>query len=457
MKLWKKGLSAQAVFYLAVCLFLSPVMTMAGEVAAPSAEGSASPADGQAGGKVLRLEDAIGIALENHPRIRAAKEKVGAQQGVLGQQMSSYYPSVSLSNFYRTTKASGTTTTSKDAFDVVNSRANFDMTLYNFGKREGTVQSARESLDAVGHSYETAVEEVVLGVRQAYYGYLQAKAVVKVREETVKDRELIVRQAQGFYEVGTRPKIDVARAESNLFNARADLIAAQNGVKIAWVTLKNAVGVYDFPEQPLAEELYITPIPITLEQAKEDAFTSRPELKDLASQKKAQDQKIAAARREHLPDIIFHADYGRQGTSRKGTNVSGSAFPLDVQWTVQLNLNIPIFNGFNTTNKVEESLHNYYSVKAQEEDKKQQVALEVEQSYLKLLEAQERIKATQAAERAAKENLDLANGRYQVGVGSIIEVTDAQTLYTDAETNHIRSLYDYKIAEAQLTKAMGNQ
>ncbi|MBI2211927.1 MAG: TolC family protein, partial [Deltaproteobacteria bacterium] len=243
------------------------------------------------------------------------------------------------------------------------------------------------------------MEEVVLAVKQAYFSYLQARALVRVREETVKGRELIVRQAQGFFEVGTRPKIDVARAESNLYNAQADLIAAENGVKIAWVTLKNAMGVKDLPEQPLAEELGIARVPLSLERAKEIAFAERPELKDFAAQKKAQDQKIATARREHLPDIIFHADYGRQGTSR-----DGNTFPLQDQWTVQLNLSIPIFNGFNTTNKVEESLHNYYAVKAQEEDKRQQVALEVEQSYLKLVEAQERIKATQAAERAAKEN-----------------------------------------------------
>jgi len=123
---------------------------------------------------------------------------------------------------------------------------------------------------------------------------------------------------------------------------------------------------------------------------------------------------------------------------------------------VQLSLNIPIFDGFKTTNRVEETLHNYNSVKAQEEDRKQQVALEVEQSYLNMINTQERIKATQAAARAAKENLDLANGRYQVGVGSIIEATDAQALYTDAETSYVRTLYDYKIAEAQLQRAMGS-
>lgn len=79
----------------------------------------------------------------------------------------------------------------------------------------------------------------------------------------------------------------------------------------------------------------------------------------------------------------------------------------------------------------------------------------MEESYLTLLESGERIKANEAQERSARENLDLANGRYQVGVGSIIEITEAQVVHTRAQTDHIRSIYDHKLAEARLARAMG--
>ncbi len=452
MKRCKKNLQPHAGFYLAaILLFVLSAGSKAAEMDAPGAQVPASQTGGQAGEKILKLEDAVRIAVENHPRIKGARERVGAQQAVLGQQLGGYYPTISFNNQYRSSTASGTTGVSAEGFDFFSSQATFNMILYNFGKREGTVQSARDTLDATRFNYRTAIDDTVLGVKQAYYTYLAAKALVRVREEAVKNRELIVRQAQGFYEVGTRPKIDVARAESNLYNARADLIAAQNGVKIAWVTLKNAMGLKDLPEQPVALELSMTPIQFSLEQARESAFASRPELKSFEAQRRAQDQQIATARRGHLPDIIFDALYGRRHTSSDGTDT----FPLRPTWQVQLSLNFPIFDGFRTTNRVEEALRNYHSIRAQEEERKQLVALEVESSYLRLGEAEERIKATQAAERAAKENLDLANGRYQVGVGSIIEITDAQTLHTDAQTNHIRSIYDYKIAEAQLIRAVG--
>jgi outer membrane protein TolC len=118
-------------------------------------------------------------------------------------------------------------------------------------------------------------------------------------------------------------------------------------------------------------------------------------------------------------------------------------------------VSIPIFDGFRTTNRVEETLRTYYVITAQEEAARQQVALDVEQAYPTLVNLQERIKANEAAAAAAKENLDLADGRYQVGVGSIIEVTDAQTLYTESQTTYVRSLYEYKIADALLVRAMG--
>ncbi|HYT57533.1 MAG TPA: TolC family protein [Verrucomicrobiae bacterium] len=414
----------------------------------PSTQSAVSPT-----GKLLTIEDAVRIGLDNHPRIKSANERIGSQQAVLGQQMSAYYPTITFNNNYRSTNASSSSSVSEHASPTANSQTNFNYTIYNFGKREGTVQAARDTLSAVEQDYATTTQDIILSIKQAYYVYLGSQALVKVRQETVRSRELLVRQAQGFYEVGTRARIDVARAEANLFTAQADLIAAENGVKIAWVTLRNAMGSPRLPEQPVAEDSPEVEFSMNLAGARNVAFDARTELKSFEAQRKASDQLIAAARRGHLPDLIFDAFYVR----RTGSGDTKPTFPLKQEgWQAQVSLNIPIFDGFRTTNRVEETLHNYYNVKAQEEDRRQLIALEVEQSYLRVVETQERIRATESAARAAKENLDLAQGRYQVGVGSIIEVTDAETLYTDAQTTYIRTIYDYKIADAQLARAMGD-
>jgi outer membrane protein TolC len=400
----------------------------------------------------LTLDEALLMALENHPSLSAARERVAAQRAVLGQQMAAYYPSISVVDRYQTGTESSSTRTDPVGSEFYSGQISANMTLYNFGKREGAVQSARETLSATNYNYKTTVDAVVVGVKQAYYAYLQAGAIVNVREDTVKSRDLLVQQTRAFFDVGTRARIDVVRAESNLYTAQADLIAARNAVQVAWVTLKNAIGLRDLAERPLVEDTTMTTIPYTLDEAKEIAYANRPELKSFEAQRRAQDQNIATARRGHLPDLIFDGNFARRHTSNDGKL---NTFPLQPGWQVQLTLNIPIFDGFRTTNRVDETLHTYYVIKAQEEQQRQQVALDVEQAYLRLVELRERIKANEAAASAAKENLDLANGRYQVGVGSIIEVTDAQQLYTDAQTTYVRALYDYKIADAQLTRAIG--
>jgi len=206
---------AKGVFYwlVAVVLGSRPGPGWSAEDIALRIGGSEGRAAEAEKDKVLTLEEAVRIALENHPSIAAAREKVGAQQAVVGQQLAAYYPTISMGNSYRTANVAGTTSSPEAAFDFFTSQATFDMTLYNFGKREGAVQSSRDTLDATGYNYKTAVDGVVLGVKQAYYSVLQANALLKVREETVKDRELLLRQAQGGREV-----------EAILFHPSQDLV-----------------------------------------------------------------------------------------------------------------------------------------------------------------------------------------------------------------------------------------
>jgi outer membrane protein len=158
------------------------------------------------------------------------------------------------------------------------------------------------------------------------------------------------------------------------------------------------------------------------------------------------------ARRGHFPDFLFSSSYGPQGN-----NLGTNPFSFKAGWQASVSVNIPIFNGFQTTYQVQQALYNYDSTKEQERVERQQVALQVEQNYLNLISSRDIVGANEAAVKAAKENLALHEGRYQVGYGSIVEVTDAQTTLTTAETNLVNALISYKIANAQLVNAMGGK
>ena len=447
------GRRLQGVLLSAVILFLLPMTAKPADTPGVAAQGQVSAPPGAQPGKPLTLDEVVHIALENHSSVKSAQFQIKAQDAVVHQQIAGYYPTVNYINSYRTSNTvSGTTATASRSFDSVSTGTNVSMTLYNFGKREGLVQSARDTLDATQYAYNTTANNIVLAVKQAYYGVLQADALLRVNEDTVKSREVTLRQAQGFYDVGTKPKSDLTQAQANLYLAQANLIVARNGVDVAWANLVNAMGVDEFSKQPLAEDLSLTPFPMSLDEAKKTAFAARPELLQFEAQLKAQDQLIAVARRNHLPDFLFTSSYGRQGN-----DVGSNLFPLQPSWQVQLSLNIPIFNGFQTTYQIQQALYTYYSIKEQERVERQQVALQVQQNYLNLTAAQEVVKANEAAVRAAKENLELHQGRYEVGYAPLVEVTDAQTTLTTAQTNYVNALVSYKLSLAQLVNAIGRQ
>ena len=447
----REGLGLRRLCLLSGILLLFPVTAKPADMPVVPGQGPSVPGAAQQG-KVLTLEEVVRIAIENHSSIKSAQFQIKAQDAVVHQQMAAYYPTVAFNNTYRTANVGGTSSTASKSFDVLSSTANVSMTLYNFGKREGLVQSARDTLDATQYAYNATANNIVLAAKQAYYGVLQANALLRVNEDTVKDREVTLRQSQGFYDVGTKPKSDLTQAEANLYIAQANLITARNGVDVAWAGLRNAMGVDDFPRQPLAEDLLVTAFSMSLDEAKKTAFAARPELLQFDALLKAQDQLIAVARRNHLPDFLFSSSYGKVNS-----DLDTKLFPLQTAWQVQLNLNIPIFNGFQTTYQVQQALYTYYSIKEQQRLERQQVALQVEQNYLNLAATRDAVRANEAAVKAAKENLELHEGRYQVGYAPIVEVTDAQTTLTTAQTNYVNALISYKLAVAQLLNAIGRQ
>src|SRR5215510_4509398 len=400
---------------------------------------------------VLTLEESIRLALENQPRIKGAQDRVKIQRAVLGVATSAYYPTLRAGASYGVSDSKSNLHEQEGTAQL-----SFDYTLYNFGKREGAVQSERETLEATRFNSTAVINDVILSVKQAYYQYLAADALVRVREEAVKTRELLVNQARGFFEVGVRPKIDVARAEANLYSEQANLITAQNAAQIGLANLKNTIGVDQLPGRPVlpTEKIPIIAPTLTLDEALNTAYVTRPELKSFEAQRRAQDQNIAVARRNYLTDIVFGADLGRGFNSR---NSVPNPWAWQGFWDVGVSVNFSIFDGLRTSYRVQQAMENYSLILAQEEQTKQSIALEVETSYLRITASLGTIKANDAAVAAAKENLDLANGRYQVGVGTIIESTDAQTTYTDAQTRYIGSVYDYKVAEALLVRAIGER
>lgn len=400
-------------------------------------------------GELLNLERCIEIALKLQPNIIAAINTVNVNQSRIGQSKAGYYPEIDWTgNTSRTSvgprKTIGFKTPSV-TYTSYSSGVTLNQTIYDFGKTSSQIQIQRLNFDSSLSDLENVSELVILNVKQAYFGVLQARHNRDVSAETVKQFELHLEQAKGFFEVGTKPKFDVTKAEVDLSNARLNLIRAENALRIARMNLNNAMGVPEAPEYQIEDNLAFQKYEMGLEDALSRAYENRPDIKSIIAKRRAAEASVELAKKSYYPVLTGSAGY----------NYAGNEFPPPRGWNVGATLSFPLFSGFLTKYQVDEAMANLNVLMANEESLRQTAFLEVQQAYLNLSEAEERIPAAELTVKLASENHEIATGRYAAGVGNPIEVTDAEVTYTNAKTAYIQSLYDYKVALASLYKAMG--
>ncbi len=431
--------------------FFLPALVSGQTVTSPEFPGSHEQPGLIAKGQTLTINQCVDIALRRNPNIVAATNTVDVFQNRVGQSRAFYYPQVSAQAGYtRTdlgTAPTGTFARTSVRNDGYSGSVILSQSLLDLGKWS-SVDVAKFNVASSRADLSKTENDTVLSVKQFYYQVLQAKRNRDVFADVIRQSQLHLDQARGFYDVGTKAKIDVIKAEVDLSNAKLNLINAENALKIAWVNLNNAMGVPDAPEYAIEDNLSFQAYQITLEEATAKAFENRPDLKSSIAKRQAAESGIGVARSGYYPTLTGTASYTKQGLNESPNELNSS-------WSAGVLLTMPLFNGFSTRHLVAEAKSNMYMLKASEESVRQQVLLEVRQAYLNLQATEASISTTELAAQQAKENLDLANGRYAAGVGSPVEVSDAFATYVAAQANHTSALATYKIARANIERAMG--
>ena len=283
--------------------------------------------------------------------------------------------------------------------------------LYDFGKTPNLVAESRANFKGSEQDYFSTRQQVVLDLRTAYFGYLAARRAMKVQEETVRQNQELTKQAQGFYQVGLKAKIDVTKAEANLYQAEANLIQAKNNVSLAQVSLMTALGIKTWPYKGVEDVLEVTPQPRPLEELLAQARERRPELQKNRFQQEFSQAAIKVARAGYFPTFTSTAAYGWQSVDQPFST-------LPSNWYLGAAMTFPLFNGLNTQYAVSQSKAQLRAAVEGYEVLRQNTAKEVNQAYLNVKSGWELIRATKKALEAARENLRLAWGRYQAGVGT---------------------------------------
>ncbi len=414
--------------------------------------------------KKLSLRECIDTALKSQPAIRAARGNVSAGLGRETQAASPYFPQVSASTGYSKSRQLGGTLGGESTTKGYTTTLQANQLLYDFGKTGNAYDAARWGTRSSEQDAERVGQEVVLNVKQAYYALLQAKKLYEVAQKTVEQNESHLKQAQAFFRAGSKPRFDVTRAEVDVNNAKLGLINAKNSMRIRTIALNNAMGVNPDQRTDIEEEFPPAPAAPNIEQAQAEAHKNRPEMRKTEADIEAARSRVRAEESNYLPTISAAGSYNwAHGTTETGfgsqspPGFSGQSIQSDLQnsWNAGVTLTVPLFQGGLTRGRVSEARANLLVLEAQRDTVRQSILLEVNQAVADLESADARVDVMESTVKKARESLDLAQGRYEAGVGPYIEVTDAQLSAVNAETDRIQALYDYQLAVARLLKATG--
>ncbi|WP_224370425.1 TolC family protein [Hyalangium versicolor] len=418
--------------------------------AASTAEPTAAPAQPS---RTLSLEEALQTATSHQPQLRQAQANTQAAEARVDQRRSSLLPQVnSTLTYQRSTSGTTGTSTPTTGISVRNNGFTLGATasqlLYDFGQTTGRWRAAQSSAEAQASTGEQTRLDVLANVRTAYFNVLAQQALLQVARETLANEESHLNQVQAQVEVGTRPEIDLLQQKTSLSNARLQLIQSQNAYATSKAQLNQAMGVKGSTDYAVQD---VTVAPVEGEDQPTDALVTsalsrRPDLAASASELRAQQQQLSATRGGYWPSL---------SASLSGSDVGED--PSQTQWnlTGQLALSWPLFQGGLTRAQVREQEATLSSLQAQRDSLQQQARLQVESAQLSVRAARESLSAAEDALANARERLRLAEGRYQAGVGNIIELGDAQVQATNAAAQRVQAVYQIATARTELARALG--
>ena len=406
-------------------------------------------------GQILTLDECIAIALEAQPAIQAtlydyaaARARVREALSPLLPQLSGTASAIRSNSTGPTTLATGRTVTvsvSRQPADTFLAQVQLSQLLFDFGKTLAATQVARKLAEVSAEGVELQRQLIALTVKEAYTNILLAQRLIRVQEQALERAELNLSSAKGFVDVGTQPLSTAVRAEVDVANARVDLINARNALKIARVSLNTAMAVDASTQTEITDNLEYEPTTIDRAALRAEALRQSPEYRQARLLSSTAEARVQAATRNFLPNITGTGAYG------------GTQLELNPNWSLGLAFTWNIFDGGNLIAAYDEAKANLGGANARVKVAELTLIQNLEQAEIAVEAAQERIQAARVLIASSQENFRLAQGRFDVGVGTILELTDAQLALTQASNTEAQALADYRIALAQLDRAAGRR
>ena len=410
--------------------------------AAPAAAPDTSP---------LTLERALELARAT-PQLAQAQASVLQAQGQVGIARSGFLPFGTVSGRAGGTASNLGAAPSSTLYATYGATLSLNQTLWDFGRTLGSFLAARDQERAAKAGVDATWNAVELNVRTAYYTVLATEALVAVADQTVASNQRQLDLARGQFEVGQRPRFDVTTADVNYQQSLISQITARDGVVLTRIALSQAVG-QDVSRRPLAMPVVPDDLDLDVPRLMTEALAARPDLRGAEFEISAADQSLSAARSAWYPILGVSAGY--TWNDSKYPVAGGLPAPDSNSWNLLGTITWPFLSGGADMGRVDVQSGAVASAKASRDLLLLQVRTDVGQAVTGVNEARARRDVSRKLVTQAKENLELAEGRYQAGIGTIIDVTVSQTSYTSAQAQEVKAAFDLASAWAQLQYAIG--
>jgi outer membrane protein len=420
------------------------------------AQAAPVPAAPRVVGQVLSIEDCIAIALEAQPAIQATLYDYAAARARVREAFAPLLPqlagSVTATRSHSNVLPTSTTTgrpvaivISRQPADTFLAQVQLSQLLFDFGKTLAATQVARKLAEVSAEGVELQRQLIALTVKEAYTNILLAQRLIRVQEQALERAELNLASAKGFVDVGTQPLSTAVRAEVDVANAKVDLINARNALRIARVSLNTAMAIDASTPTEIKDNLEYEPTTIDRTALRAEALRQSPEYRQAKLQSSAAAAGVQVASRNFLPNVSGTGAYG------------GSQLELNPTWSLGLAFTWNLFDGGNLIAAYDEAKANQGAANARVRVAELTLIQNLETAEIAVESAQERIQAARVLIASSQENFRLAQGRFDVGVGTILELTDAQLALTQSQNTEAQALADYRIALAQLDRAAGRR
>ena len=399
---------------------------------------------------IFTLKDCIENAIKYNPAIQASIFNEDVYNSRIGQAWANFFPVISAGldlsrsgDRYSGNSPYGSSSIYQTMGYIPTISA--DMMLFDFGKTKATADMAKRFYEASRENTKENINVIIYSIKSTYYNVLFAQAQVHVYEDTVADFQLQLDQAWGFYRLGKKAKIDVVTAEYNLGKAKLNLVKAKNVLEVAQVQLSKIMGMPEYTNYELSDELTLNLFDITEEDALNIALDVRPELVAAKKTADAAKMNLRAVRREFTPNLGIYGRY------RSGI---GSDYNIQAG-QVGVGINYNALNIWRLKKQVDEARAEYNKAKAQYEDVKHDVYFNVKKNYMELETNREAIVIAKLALDQAKEQYRQVTGRYKAGVGTAIELKDGENTYLNARLDFYNTVLNYNNTAASLEREIG--